>query len=171
METRALFEKNGFPLEIVTGGGTGTYDTEGVTPGMTDIQPGSYIFMDRQYREIGGLASPTYDDFESSLSVLATVMSTPTPDRLVLDAGLKALSNDTGPAAPVDLPGWEYKPAGDEHGLLVRCGDGPRPSLGDTVRILPSHCDTTVNLYDQFHVVRAGTLEAIWSIPGRGKTR
>jgi D-serine deaminase-like pyridoxal phosphate-dependent protein len=171
METRALFEKNGFPLEIVTGGGTGTYDTEGLIPGMTDIQPGSYIFMDRQYREIGGLGSPTYDDFEPSLSVLATVMSTPTPDRLVLDAGLKALSNDAGPAAPVDLPGWEYKPAGDEHGLLVRCGDGPRPSLGDTVRMLPSHCDTTVNLYDQFHVVRAGSLEAIWSIPGRGKTR
>ncbi len=171
METRSLFEARGLPLEIVTGGGTGTYDTEGAIPGMTDIQPGSYIFMDREYREIGGRSGPVFDDFACALTVLATVMSVPTADRLVVDAGLKALSNDAGPAVVVDLPGWEYAPAGDEHGLLLRCGDGCRPRLGDVVHLLPSHCDTTVNLYDQFHVVRDSRLDAVWRIAGRGRVR
>ena len=171
METRALFEARGLSLEIVTGGGTGTYDTEGAIAGMTDIQPGSYIFMDRQYREIGGRSGPVYDDFACALTVLATVMSVPAASRLVLDAGLKALSNDAGPAAVLDLPGWEYAPAGDEHGLLMARGEGRRPRLGETVRLLPSHCDTTVNLYDRFHIVRGGHLEAVWSIPARGRIR
>lgn len=171
METRALFEARGLQLEIVTGGGTGTYDTEGAIAGMTDIQPGSYIFMDRQYREIGGRSGPVYEDFAIALTVLATVMSGPAASRLVLDAGLKALSNDAGPAAALDLPGWEYAPAGDEHGLLMARGEGRRPRLGETVRLLPSHCDTTVNLYDRFHIVRGGHLEAVWSIPARGRIR
>lgn len=171
MECRALFEERGLPLAIVTGGGTGTYDIEGRAPGMTDIQPGSYIFMDREYREIGGARGPVFEDFACSLTVLATVMSAPTRDRVVVDAGVKALSTDAGPAALLQPAGWEYRPAGDEHGILTRVGDGPSLRLGDTVRLLPSHCDTTVNLYDHFHVVRDGRLEAIWTIPARGRTR
>ena len=171
METRALFEKSGLPLEIVTGGGTGTYEAEGRVAGMTEIQPGSYIFMDRHYCSIGGRAGPVFDDFEPSLTVLATVMSRPTADRVVLDAGLKALSNDCGPAEILDVIGWEHTPAGDEHGVLLRSGEGAPPRLGDVVRLLPSHCDTTVNLYDAYHVIRNGRLEAVWSIPGRGQIR
>lgn len=171
METREHFERAGLAIDIVTGGGTGTYDTESAIVGMTDIQPGSYVFMDNHYRHIGGRSGPVYDDFELSLTVLATVMSTPTPDRVVVDAGLKALSNDVGPAANLAAGGWVYAPAGDEHGLLTRDGDEPRPALGDTLQLLPSHCDTTVNLYDRYHVVKDGRLEAIWSIPGRGQIR
>lgn len=171
LETRSLFEARGLPLEIVTGGGTGTYDADGTVGGLTDIQPGSYIFMDRQYREIGGRSGPVYDDFACALTVQATVMSTPAPDRVVLDAGLKALSNDVGPAMALDLPGWEYVPAGDEHGLLLARGDRRPLRLAETVRLLPSHCDTTVNLYDRFHAVRGGRLEAIWTIPARGRIR
>lgn len=171
MEVRTAFERAGLPLEIVSGGGTGTYDTVGSMPGMTEIQPGSYLFMDRHYRSIGGRASDLFDDFECALTVLATVISAPTPDRRVVDAGLKAVTNDSGPAGLVDLPGWEYAVAGDEHGLLVTRGEGRPLKIGDTVRILPSHCDTTVNLYDVYHVVRDGRLEAVWSIDARGKLR
>jgi D-serine deaminase-like pyridoxal phosphate-dependent protein len=170
METRALFERGGLSLEIVSGAGTGTYETEGAVSGMTDVQPGSYVFMDRQYREIGGRSGPEYDDFQCALTVLATVMSTPAQDRLVVDAGTKALSTDAGPAAVLE-PGWAYEPAGDEHGVLRRTGEGRRPRLGDTIRLLPSHCDTTVNLYDRYHVIRDDRLEAVWPIPGRGQIR
>lgn len=171
METRSLFERAGLPLEIVTGGGTGTYDTEGLIEGMTELQTGSYIFMDRHYRGIGGRTQPVYDDFEPSLSVISTVMSTPTPDRVVLDAGIKALSTDSGPPEVLDLPGWDYVPGGDEHGILRRTGETPRPALGDVVRIRPSHCDTTVNLYDAYHVIRDNRLQEVWPIPGRGRLR
>ena len=170
METKSLLERGGFGLEIVTGGGTGTYETEGRVAGMTEVQPGSYIFMDRQYQEIGGRSGILYDDFDTSLTVLATVVSAPTGDRVVLDAGLKALSNDAGPAAVIGLPGWTYEVAGDEHGILRRAGDqASRPHIGDRVHLLPSHCDTTVNLHDRFHVVRNGILESVLSIAARGR--
>lgn len=171
MDVRIAFERAGLPLDIVSGGGTGTYDTVGAMPGMTEIQPGSYLFMDRHYRSIGGRAGGPFDDFECALTVLATVISAPTAERRVVDAGLKAVTNDSGPAGLVDVPGWEYVVAGDEHGVLVRRGEGPRLEIGDQVRILPSHCDTTVNLYDVYHVVRDGHLEAVWSIDARGKLR
>jgi len=171
MEMRSLLASRGLPVEIVTGGGTGTYDIEGPIEGMTDIQPGSYIFMDREYRDIGGRSGPVYDDFECALTVLATVMSVPAEDRVVVDAGLKALSNDAGPADVLDAWGWRYAPAGDEHGVLVAHEAERRPRLGETVRLLPSHCDTTVNLYDRFHAVRDGRLEAVWSIAARGRIR
>ncbi|MGH7043993.1 MAG: DSD1 family PLP-dependent enzyme [Acetobacteraceae bacterium] len=167
-ETRQMFAASGLPVEIVTGAGTGTYDTDGVRSAMTEIQPGSYIFMDRQYRAIGGRAGDIFEDFEPALSVLATVMSTPTTDRVIVDAGLKALPTDGGLPALLDHPGWNYNPAGDEHGALLRAGGGPAPRLGEVVRLLPGHCDTTVNLYDAFHVIEDGRLAAIWPIPGRG---
>jgi D-serine deaminase-like pyridoxal phosphate-dependent protein len=125
--------------------------------------------MDREYVEIGGVKGPVYDDFLPSLSVMATVISAPTADRIVVDAGLKALSTDAGPAFALDLPSWEYLPYGDEHGVLERRGPGPRPRIGDVVRLMPSHCDTTVNLYDYFHVASEGRLVGYWSIEGRGR--
>jgi D-serine deaminase-like pyridoxal phosphate-dependent protein len=139
--------------------------------GVTEVQPGSYIFMDREYLEIGGAHNKIYDDFLPSLSVLTTVVSVPTLDRVVVDAGMKALSTDAGPAAVLDLPHWEYAFFGDEHGMLFRRGPGPQPRVGDVIRLIPGHCDTTVNLYDYFHVIREGKLVAVWEIVGRGRTQ
>ena len=99
------FRAAGLSTEIITGAGTGTYEVQGSAGLFTEIQPGSYIFMDRQYCEVGGKNSKIYDDFEPSLFVLATVMSTPAIDRVVFDAGYKALSNDAGPALLLDKPG------------------------------------------------------------------
>ena len=171
LDTAVLFEADGLAIDIVTGAGTGTYAIEGVQTGMTEIQPGSYIFMDRQYREIGGSGSDTYDDFEPALSVIATVMSTPTAARVVTDAGLKALSSDVGAPQLLDRPGWTYAFGGDEHGLLVGEGERTAIALGEKVRLLPSRCDTTINLYDRYHVVRGGALAAVWPIAARGRTR
>ena len=171
LDTAALFEADGLARDIVTGAGTGTYAVEGAQSGMTEIQPGSYIFMDRQYREIGASGSDTYDDFEPALTVLATVMSTPTAARVVTDAGLKALSSDVGLPQLLDRPGWTYAFGGDEHGLLVGEGERAPIALGEKVRLLPSHCDTTINLYDRYHVVRGGALAAVWPIAARGRTR
>lgn len=171
VETREEFIRRGLPVEIVTGAGTGTYESESRRGGMTDIQPGSYIFMDREYVEIGGSDGPVFGDFIPALSVLATVISVPSSDRVVIDAGIKSLSTDAGPAIALDLPGWQYVPYGDEHGVLIRTGSEPQPKLGDVVRLLPGHCDTTVNLYDRFHVTRAGELVDIWPISARGRSQ
>lgn len=169
--TLECFRRAGLSTDIVSGAGTGTYAADGETGLYTEIQAGSYIFMDRHYRSIGGRSGAVYDDFEPSLLVLATVISAPSADRVILDAGLKALSGDSGVPQPYDLPGWTYAFAGDEHGALTRTGDGPRLRIGDKLRLMPSHCDTTVNLYDYYHVVQNGELLALWSIAGRGKVR
>ena len=168
----AGFRAAGLPTEVVTGAGTGTYEVQGSSKLFTEIQPGSYIFMDRQYCEIGSGTGEVYDDFEPSLFVLATVMSTPAADRVVLDAGYKALSNDAGPALLLDKPGWTYTYGGDEHGIVKGGGPASAPiKLGEKVRVQPSHCDTTINLYDSYHVVSGDELIAIWPIAGRGRSQ
>jgi D-serine deaminase-like pyridoxal phosphate-dependent protein len=98
------------------------------------------------------------------------VISRPAPDRAVVDAGLKTLSDDSGPARPADAPGWSYHHAGDEHGLLTPTGDDPRPlAVGDRVALLPSHIDTTINLHDVLHAQRGGVIEETWPVAARGK--
>jgi len=169
--TVAAFKAAGLPTATVSGGGTGTYAFEGASGALTELQAGSYIFMDRQYREVGGADGPIYDDFEPAISVLATVMSVPAADRVVTDAGLKTLSTDVGPAELLDCPGWSYTPGGDEHGILRRNGANEPLPLGTKVRLRPSHCDTTVNLFDVYHVVRDGKLIALWPVAARGRIR
>ncbi len=170
-ETIALFRKHGLSTEIVSGAGTGTYDFDARSGLFTEIQPGSYIFMDAHYRSIGGRMGAVYDDFKSSLTVLASVISTPKPDRIVTDSGLKAMTNDSGLPQLYDLAGWEFSFAGDEHGLLKRVDEGDSPRLGDKIRLIPSHCDTTINLYDELHAIRNGQLFAVWPVKARGRIR
>lgn len=89
--------------------------------------------------------------------MLATVISRPRPQRAIIDAGLKALSTDMGNAEPVGLPGVRYRPGGDEHGILEWEHEAPAPlAVGAQVTLIPGHIDTTVNLYDTYHVQRAG---------------
>ncbi len=166
------FRQAGLATEMITGAGTGTYDVQGGSGLFTELQTGSYIFMDRQYCEIGGKGGEVYNDFEPALFVLATVMSTPAADRVVLDAGYKALSNDAGPALLLDKRGWTYTYGGDEHGIIKGGGSGAVPmTLGEKVRLQPSHCDTTINLYERYYVVSSDELIAIWLIAARGKSQ
>jgi D-serine deaminase-like pyridoxal phosphate-dependent protein len=123
--------------------------------------------MDADYLDTGGVP------YQPALVVIATVISRPTPDRAVIDAGLKTLSNDSGPARLADTPGWSYDHAGDEHGTLTPTGERGRRELrvGDRVTLLPSHIDTTVNLHDALHAHRGGQIETTWAVAARGKVQ
>src|SRR5205085_1072702 len=111
--TVAQLREAGFPIEIVTTGGTGTAEICASCEGITEVQPGSFIFMDTDYRNAIG---PVY---ANALTILSTVISRPAPTRAVVDAGLKSLSTDSGMPEPKDLPGVTYRPGGDEHGILT----------------------------------------------------
>jgi D-serine deaminase-like pyridoxal phosphate-dependent protein len=158
--------KAGIACERVTGAGTGTYLFEAASGLYDEIQPGSYLFMDADYarNEWSGSGIP---HFEHSLFVWATVMSRPAPDRAVVDAGLKALSVDSGMPRVAHAPGVEYVKASDEHGVL-KLAAGARLALGEKLALIPGHCDPTVNLHDHYVCVRGNRVEALWPITARG---
>ncbi len=168
-ETVASLRSAGFTIDIVTTGGTGTAQICASFPAVTEVQPGSFIFMDADYLHALG---PVY---APSLTVLSTVISQAAPQRAIIDAGLKSLSTDSGMAEPKNAPALHYAPLGDEHGLLSWSDDYTKntasPQIGDRFELIPSHCDTTINLYDTYYAHRNGTIEAIWPIATRGKVQ
>ena len=161
--TRELLEQQGLRCEIITGAGTGTFPFELGSGLYNEIQPGSYIFMDADYDRNAWEDQP---HFEQSLYVLSTIMSTAGHGRAIVDAGLKASSVDSGPPIIV-APGLQYVHASDEHGLVLVTGEA-KPRLGDKVRLIPGHCDPTVNLYDWIVGVRGDRVECVWPITARG---
>lgn len=165
--TAMLLEGNGLRVPVITGAGTGTYVLEAASGVYNELQPGSYVFMDADYgRNLGEDGLPVHE-FEHSLFILATVMSHPVPGRAVVDVGLKAHSVDSGMPTVVGVPGAEYTKASDEHGVIALRGPG-RLQLGDKVRLIPGHCDPTVNLYDWLVCYRSERVEALWPIAARG---
>ena len=164
--TKALIEKAGIACETITGAGTGTYLLESASRVFNEIQPGSYVFMDADYNRNSW--EEGWPRFEQSLFVLATVMSTPAPDRAIVDAGLKASSVDSGMPLVHERPGVEYVKASDEHGVLRIAAGAKSPKLGEKLLLVPGHCDPTVNLYDGFVCVRRGKVEALWPVTARG---
>lgn len=165
LELFAELRKRGFPLEIMSGGSTGTYNIDCTFPGMTELQVGSYVFMDIEYRDIGGKAGPVYQDFAHSLTVLSTVVSKSHVDLATVDAGLKAFATDRqfGPE-PKDISGVTYHFGGDEHGILSLTQPSREIKLGDKLEFLVPHCDPNVNLYDRVFCMRADCVEAMWPI-------
>ena len=165
--TVRLLEGAGLHPEIVTGAGTGTYLLETASGVYNEIQPGSYIFMDADYgRNLSDDGKPVRE-FEQSLFILATVMSHPVPARAMVDAGLKAHSVDSGMPLVVGVPGAVYIKASDEHGVIQLDGPGT-VKLGQKLRLIPGHCDPTVNLYDWLVCYRGERVEAVWPISARG---
>ncbi len=163
LETKSLLERYGLPVETVSGGGTGTYDVTGSYPGMTEVQAGSYIFVDARYRQVR-------PEFRPALTLLTMVISRTQPGLLITDAGLKALSTEFGLPEVLGIPGAALKPLSEEHGKIALADPAAcalRP--GDKLQILPSHCCTTVNLHDVFYAVRGGLVEEVWPITGRGR--
>jgi D-serine deaminase-like pyridoxal phosphate-dependent protein len=160
-----LMRSEGLPVEIVSAGGTGTYDATGTLPFVTELQCGSYIFMDSTYHKVRS-------EFEQALTVLTSVVSRPVPERVVVDAGLKAMSNEFGWPQALDRPGLSVRYLSEEHGVLDVISPMPldcRP--GDKIRFLPSHCCTTVNLSDTLHVIQDNRLVDLWPIAARGCTQ
>ena len=170
-ETRKMIEAAGIACAIVTGGSTGTYRFDSENPAMTELQPGSFIFMDLDYGKIGGPDSEQYRDFRNALTVATTVVSTP-PGFAIVDGGYKAFSTDRPfTPQPLELPGAEYGWAGDEHGRLDLSNSARTLKVGDRVEFIPPHCDPTVNLYDQIYGMRGERVEAVWPIAARGKSQ
>jgi 3-hydroxy-D-aspartate aldolase len=166
--TRDLLARNGIDCTNITGAGTGTFEFEAASGLYTELQCGSYIFMDADYgRNLDRDGGETHS-FEPSLFVWATVMSRPTEDRAIVDAGLKALSVDSGMPTIWEEPAAIYERASDEHGKLAIAGATNRLRLGDKIKLVPGHCDPTVNLYDWYVGVRGDRVEAIWPIVARG---
>lgn len=171
VETKARIEKAGIRCSIVTGGSTGTYRFDSENPGMTELQPGSFIFMDLDYRGIDGPDGTEYRDFQHALTVVTTVVSRPAGFAIV-DGGYKAFATDRPfVPQPVDFPGVEYGWAGDEHGRLELSRANRDVKVGDRLEFIPPHCDPTVNLYDQIYALRGDRVEAAWPIAARGKSQ
>ena len=171
IETKSLMEREGFEVRAFTGGGTGTFDIDCDVDAFTDLQVGSYLFMDVGYRRCGGRGGAVFNDFEPSLFVLATAISKPASGFITIDAGFKALSADSGVPDLYDVSGVVYKWGGDEHGILVLESPSRPIELGDQVTLIVPHCDPTVNLYDVFHPYRDGRVEELWPISARGKSQ
>ena len=163
--TRDLLVRHGHRMEMLSGASTGTYNIDADIRGMTEMQSGSYVFMDVEYRKIGGASGPVYEDFAPALCVLSTVVHR-SNKKAIVDAGIKALATDRGFGPEVlgrnDIA---YEFAGDEHGRLVVNDDSIR--LGDRLRLIIPHCDPTVNLYDRFFCVRGEEVEDEWPIMER----
>ena len=169
VETRRLLEQAGFEVRLLAGASTGTYNIDIELDGITELQPGSFIFMDVDYGLIGGQSSEAYTDFAKALTVLATVVSRPERGKAVVDAGLKAFSTDKPfPPEAKDIAGLVYDFAGDEHGRLNYSNAGRELKVGDRLEFVIPHCDPTVNLYDRLYCVRGDQVEAIWKIAARG---
>jgi D-serine deaminase-like pyridoxal phosphate-dependent protein len=155
---------------IVSGGGTGTHDIDASLGAFTELQVGSYVFMDRQY-EICDLRGDGVMPFEQALQVDAHVISANSQGMATLDAGFKSLSTDGG--SPRVISGAPENAMfvfmGDEHGALIAMDHAFR--VGDLVTLSPPHCDPTVNLYDAYHIVRDGALIDIWPVSARGRSR
>jgi D-serine deaminase-like pyridoxal phosphate-dependent protein len=157
---------------MVASGSTGTYSIDSEIDGITELQPGSFVFMDVDYSRIGGRdGAAAYTDFRRALTVVTTVVSTQSVTAIV-DGGYKSFSTDRpwGPE-PIDLEGATYSWAGDEHGRLDLKGVTRPVKVGDRIEFTVPHCDPTVNLYDRIYAVRGGRVEGIWPIAARGMSQ
>jgi D-serine deaminase-like pyridoxal phosphate-dependent protein len=165
IDSAARCRAAGLPVEIVNCGGTATYWIAATVPGVTEIQAGGGVFHDRLYADHFGVEG------EFALTVMTTVISRPTPTRLVVDAGKKTMSSDAAVPRPIGLPGVQSVALSAEHGTVVLDAPSATPRVGDRLEFIVGYSDTTVFLHDELYAVRDGRVEAVWPILGRGKLR
>jgi D-serine deaminase-like pyridoxal phosphate-dependent protein len=157
----------GLPVEIVSCGGTGTYWLTAGIPGVTEVQAGGGIFNDIRYAEGYGL--DTGHGF--ALTILATVTSRPTPTRIVLDAGFKAMSSEHGVPRPLGLAGVQAVRLSAEHARLELAEPDHVRKVGDKVELIVGYSDSTVFLHEEMYGIRDGRVEVVWPILARGRFR
>jgi len=160
--------QQGLACPIVGGAGTGTFEIEAHSGVYTEMQAGSYVFMDADYARNLDAAGAPVGTFRHALFVLATVMSAPKPGLAVLDAGHKAVAVDSGLPLVWQRPDIRYVSASDEHGKLDVGSETTMPKLGEKLRLVPGHCDPTVDRYDWYVGVRGGRVECLWPVAARG---
>jgi len=160
--------QQGLSCPIVGGAGTGTFEIESQSGVYNEMQAGSYVFMDADYaRNLDEAGSPV-SIFRHALFVLASVMSAARPGVAVLDAGLKSLAVDSGMPTVWQRPDIQYVGASDEHGKLAVGSETAAPRLGEKLRLVPGHCDPTVDKFDWYVGVRGGRVECLWPVAARG---
>ena len=164
VNTADLIRKTGIPVEITSAGGTGTYDITGDYPGVTEVEAGSYVFMDTKYNRLGL-------DFQQSITLLSMVTSKHSPERCIIDAGMKVLSTDNGLPEIILAQGLKLMKLNEEHGIVEVEPETIQLEVGMCVEIVPSHGCTTVNLHDRYYVIKNEQLVDIWEISGRGKSQ
>ncbi len=155
--------QRGLACPIVGGAGTGTFPLEVASGVYTEIQCGSYVFMDGDYAR-----NEDAPPFQQSLFVLSTVMSAPRSGLAALDAGHKAVAVDSGLPQVWGMPDIRYAGASDEHGTLRWGAETSGPKLGEKLRLVPGHCDPTVDRHDWYVGVRKGRVECLWPVAARG---
>jgi D-serine deaminase-like pyridoxal phosphate-dependent protein len=164
-DTAAMCRSRGVAVDIVSCGGTGTYEITSTLPGVTEIQAGGAIFGDVQCRDTFRL------DLLPALTVLATVTSRPTPLRVICDAGKKSLSSDHALPQPVGIPNVRSLRLASEHTILELGEAIPSLRVGDMIEFVVGYADTTVHLHDEIHGVRNGRIEFVWQVAARGRSR
>lgn len=165
-QTRMLLQDDGIECAVITGGGTGTFGFDAGSGVYDEIQAGSYVFMDADYARNEWPGDGP--EFQQSLFVWTTVMSRPERSLGSVDAGIKSLSNDSGPPLIYERPDIEYVRGADEHGVLRFKLEERAPRVGEKLMLVPGHCDPTVNLHDWMVGVRKGIVEAVWPVAARG---
>jgi len=161
-ETVEMLEDDGINVDIVSAGSTGTHNITGEYPRITEVEAGSYVFMDSTYSKLEGF------NFKCALTVLATVISRPVPHRIITNVGLKAITKELGMPLVKDVEDVRLFHLSEEHGWIEV---DPKCNLkvGDKIELIPSHCCTTVNLHERYYGLRDDTVEVIWPITARGR--
>ena len=160
METKARLEAEGFPIEIVSAGTTGTYSISGCYPGVTEIQAGSYLLMDTGYRKC-------CTDFDLTLTMLTTVLSKTEGERIVVDAGVKALSCECGLPTVKDREGLAVGKLTAEHGIIDLRASWAPLEVGDKIELWVHYSDGTINLNERMYGIRGGRVEEVFALDGR----
>ncbi|MBI1931649.1 MAG: DSD1 family PLP-dependent enzyme [Ignavibacteriales bacterium] len=156
--------------KIFSTSGTGTFDIDIAIPEITELQAGSYIFMDMEYLGIESQFSESNISFKPSLTVLSTVVSSNQEKIVTIDAGLKSIYKDGG-IPKIIFPrnsNLVYDWFGDEYGKLTAIEKSPLPKIGEIVELITSHCDPTVNLYNKYILTRGDKVAGLWDIDLRG---
>lgn len=155
----------GHTIDIVSCGGTGTFPYCIRQPGVTEVQIGGGIFSDMHY------LTHYHSDFTPALTILATVISRPTPTRIVIDAGRKAMSGDAAMPQPLGLPPVRTMRLSAEHATIELEGASEAPDVGQKIELIVGYSDTTVHLHEEIVAVRSGRIEGVWRVIGRGKIK
>lgn len=163
-----LLGRQGIPCEIVAGAGTGTWEFEAASGVYNELQAGSYVFMDADYAQNLDATGCPVATFAQALFIYSTVVSSPVPERAVVDAGLKALSAESGAPEVADIESARVAGVSDEHTTIDLSNSNARLAVGDGVKLIPSHCDPTANLHDWYVCVRNDRVEALWPVVARG---
>jgi D-serine deaminase-like pyridoxal phosphate-dependent protein len=158
VKTKAMLDAAGIPADIVSTGGSGTFAVCGSYIGITEVQAGSYLLMDTQYRDRGV-------PFRRALTILASVISTRGSAHAVIDCGLKELSAERGLSEVKDLPGVTLRALHAEHGLLELDRNSSRPlEVGQKIELWVQYGDATVNLHTSLYGTRNGQTEEVFPI-------